>query len=106
MHLTEDIEQKNCQWLNSKAGNKLYEVNDMLNSINNERQSVFILKEKKYASDKDWASIQTEFIHVKSELLSTSLIIQVESFKKTIEKRAVMIIDISVMIFEERSRKR
>ncbi len=53
MHLTEDIEQKNCQWLNSKAGNKLYEVSDMLNSINNERQSVFILKEKKYASDED-----------------------------------------------------
>ncbi len=106
MRLTEDIEQKNCQWLNSKANNKLYEVRDMLDSINDERQSVSISKEKKYASDEDWASIQTESIHVESELLSTSLIIQVESFKKTIKKRAAMIINISMMIFEERSRKR
>ncbi len=78
----------------------------MLDSINDERQSVSILKEKKYASDEDWTSIQTDFIHVESELLSTSLIIQVELFKKIIEKRAAMIIDISVIIFEERSRKR
>jgi len=105
MHLTEDIEQKNCQWLNSKANNKLYEIHDMLDSINDERQSVSISKEKKYASDEDWASIQTESIRVESEFLSTSSIIQVESFKKTIEKRAAMIIDISVMISEERSRK-
>jgi len=105
IRLTEDIEQKNCQWLNSKADNKLHEVSDMLNSINDERQSVFILKEEKYASDEDWASIQTEFIRVESRLLSTSLIIWVESFKKTIEKRAAMIINISVMISEERSRK-
>ncbi len=77
----------------------------MLDSINNERQSVSISKEKKYASDEDWASIQTEFIRVESELLSTSSIIWVESFKKTIEKRAAMIINIFVIIFEERSRK-
>ncbi len=106
MHLTEDIEQKNCQWLNSKAGNKLHEVSDMLDSINDERQSVFISKEKKYASDEDWASIQIESIHVESKLLLTSLIIWVESFKKTIKKRAAMIINIFVMISEEKSRKR
>ncbi len=106
MHLTEDIEQKNCQWLNLKADNKLHEVSDMLNSINDERQSVSISKEKKYASDEDRALIQIKTIHVKLRLLSTFLIIWVESFKKTIEKRAAMIIDISVMISEERSRKR
>ena len=55
--LTEDIKQKNCQWLNSKADNKLHEVSDMLDSINNERQSVSISKEKKYASDEDRTSI-------------------------------------------------
>jgi len=75
IHFIKDIEQKNYQWLNSKAGNKLHEVSDMLDSINNKRQSVSILKEKKYASDKDWTSIQTEFIHVESKLLSTFLII-------------------------------
>ncbi len=106
MHLTEDIEQKNCQWLNLKADNKLYEVSNMLDSINDERQSIFILKEKKYASDEDQALIQIEFIHVESKLLSTSLIIQVELFKKIIKKRAAMIINIFVMISEERSRKR
>ena len=78
----------------------------MLDSINDEKQSVSILKEKKYASDEDWTLIQTEFIHVELKLLSMSLIIQVESFKKIIKKRAAMIINISVMIFEERSRKR
>ncbi len=57
IRLTEDIEQKNCQWLNSKAGNKLHEVSDMLDSINDERQSVSISKEKKYASDEDRTSI-------------------------------------------------
>ena len=77
----------------------------MLNSINDERQSVFILKEKKYALDKDQTLIQTEFIHIELKLLSTSSIIQVESFKKTIEKRVAMIINISVMISEEKSRK-
>ncbi len=78
----------------------------MLDSINDERQSVSISKEKKYASDENWTSIQTEFIHVELRLLSTFSIIWVESFKKTIEKRAAMIIDIFVMISEERSRKR
>jgi hypothetical protein len=77
----------------------------VLDSINDEKQSVFILKEKKYMSDKDRASIQTEFIRINSRLLSTFLIIQVESFKKTIKKRAAMINDISVIIFKERSRK-
>jgi len=40
------------------------------------------------------------------KLLSTSSIIWIESFKKTIGKRAAMIINISVMISKERSRKR
>jgi len=89
-----------------KADNKLHEVNDMLDLINDEKQSVSISKEKKYASDEDWTLIQTEFIYVELKLLSMSLIIQVESFKKIIKKRAAMIINIFVMIFKERSRKR